>query len=153
MAVKLTPKFKPAEFRAMMLERVARIEQAILLRLKRVGETYVANARTNGTYTDQTGNLRASIGYVILKNGEQIDLKLEGTKEAKTAAEAAIKDAIADMKTRVPAGYVLIVVAGMEYAAAVEAKGKDVITASGKIAEKQLREALAAIARKGAKLT
>jgi hypothetical protein len=41
-----------------------------------------------------------------------------------------------------PTGFVLIVVAGMDYAAAVEAKGFDVLTVSGLQAASDLKKAL-----------
>ncbi len=48
-----------------------KVDDAVLLALQKVGETFITNARSNKTYKDQTGNLRSSIGYVILKNGFQ----------------------------------------------------------------------------------
>ena len=40
--------------------------------LMRVGEECVNYARVNGGYLDQTGNLRSSIGYVVMDNGKII---------------------------------------------------------------------------------
>ena len=37
-----------------------------------VGEQCIVEARDNGDYTDQTGNLRSSIGYAVLWNGKII---------------------------------------------------------------------------------
>ena len=37
-----------------------------------VGEVCLKEARLNGNYIDQTGNLRNSIGYAVLFNGEVI---------------------------------------------------------------------------------
>ena len=37
-----------------------------------VGEACLSEARLNGNYIDRTGNLRNSIGYAVLFNGEVI---------------------------------------------------------------------------------
>ena len=50
-----------------------KIHDDILQTFQFVGEHFVNNARLSGNYTDRTGNLRSSIGYVILLNGEVID--------------------------------------------------------------------------------
>ena len=38
--------------------------------LSYVGEDFTTNAKTRGSYTDQTRNLRGSIGYAVVHNGE-----------------------------------------------------------------------------------
>ena len=38
-----------------------------------VGEACLKEARLNGNYTDRTGNLRNSIGYAVLFNGEVME--------------------------------------------------------------------------------
>lgn len=124
-----------------------RIDQAIIMRFSYIGEQFVINARNNATFTDVTGNLRSSIGYIVLKNGRQVaisgfDTVKEGSKGTKEG-----KAYIRRLKAQYPTGYVLIVVAGMEYAAAVEARGKDVLTASSIIAQNQLKDAIKAIKR------
>lgn len=45
------------------------IEEAIDI-LSRIGEECVSEARTNGKYTDRTGNLRSSIGFAVLRDGK-----------------------------------------------------------------------------------
>lgn len=104
-------------------------EFVILELLKRAGEEFVKLARENGSYKDQTGNLRSSVGYVIVNNGaitaedfEQVKYGNKGTQEARQLC--------ADLAREYATGYVLIGVAGMNYAAAVEAKGYDVISLS-----------------------
>ena len=44
-------------------------EAAIYEKLQEAGEYFVKLARESGSYQDQTGNLRSSIGYVIVKDG------------------------------------------------------------------------------------
>lgn len=115
------------------------IEQAIINRLKFVGEKFVINARNNGAYTDRTGNLRSSIGYIILKDGVQVEEKFPGEKAG--GKSKGLQVAI-DASSKFPKGIVLIVVAGMDYAAAVESRNYDVLTASSITAEADLLKGL-----------
>lgn len=144
MAVRLKPRFDKAAIHRALQERAARIEKAILSRLQRVGEQFVADARNNGDYKDQTGNLRSSVGYIVLQNGKTVNENLQGKSEGISKA----REVLVDISTKYPRGLVLIVVAGMDYAAYVEAKGKDVLTGSSKIAVNRLTTALEAIQKK-----
>jgi hypothetical protein len=136
--IKIVPKFTKADIRKMMLERKQVILDAITQRLQFVGEKFVIAARNNRTYKDVTGNLRSSIGYVILYNGKQLSDNFQGTASGVVFA----KKAVAEIRQKYPIGFVLIVVAGMDYAAAVEAKGFDVISTSSIEAKNDLKKAL-----------
>ena len=126
----------------MFLVRLRRIDSAVIARLQQIGETFVNNARANGDYGDVTGNLRSSIGYVIVKNGKKIFGSDFGVVKNGRDGQMKGKAHIATLISQFQKGYVLIAVAGMDYAAAVESKGKDVLTASSNIAKKQLRVAI-----------
>ena len=151
MAIKIIPNFTKTQITEVLEKRRENLGKAILLRFQRIGETFVTNARNNGNYKDHTGNLRSSIGYVILKDGEQlfenfksfpsVDPKAEGTSVGSENAKAAIDD----IAQQFPTGFVLIVVAGMDYAAAVESKNYDVLTSSSLIAESELKTAIGTI--------
>lgn len=137
----LTPGFTKKDINDYIQKKLKGYRKAIELRLKRTGEEFVKLARENGQYLDQTGNLRSSIGYIVLYNGivlsedyKAVNNGSEGVKKAQSFAEK-----IAD---QYPEGFVLVCVAGMEYAAAVESKGKDVLTGSSQIAEQILKQAL-----------
>jgi len=95
-----------------------------------IGEEFVNNARLKdksmGGFGDITGNLRSSIGYAILHDGIIKKVNLIGKAEGKDRA----KELIAELSKKYNKGFVLIGFAGMEYAAAVESKGYDVITGS-----------------------
>lgn len=142
MAIKA--RFTPADVERMIREKADRIDKAILSRLQYIGEKFVNNARKNHTYLDQTGNLTSSIAYIILKDGSRKkdnykkSEKGSGGERGLTAAKAMIEE----LKVKFPKGYVLICVAGMDYAASVESKGKDVITASSIAAKKDLENAV-----------
>ncbi|HEV7333244.1 MAG TPA: hypothetical protein VGN63_19570 [Flavisolibacter sp.] len=121
----------------------AQVEGAALNRLIRIGEQFIADARGVDTYKDQTGVLRSSIGYVILKDSLQLTNSgfvqiLDGDEGSRKGLELALKVA-----ERHPKGLVLICVAGAEYALMVEMKGYDVISSSAITAESALQKAFA----------
>lgn len=94
-----------------------------------VGEECIAEARNNGAYQDQTGNLRNSVGYCVLLNGEVKRQKVSHLN----------KKTIDEVSQKYPKDLVLIVVAGMNYAAYVEAKGYNVLSSSELKAESILK--------------
>jgi len=123
--------------------------------LQRVGENFVNNARSVNSYLDQTGNLRSSIGYGIVKNGQVVTKNFERKNKAIKKAVQEGGDGVdvglrflLQMALDHPRGYVLICVAGMKYAAAVEANGYDVITNSSSLATDELKESLAKLITK-----
>jgi len=110
--------------------------------LSYAGEDFVNNARGLSTYKDRTGNLRSSIGYAVLKDGEVVKKNLQGTAEGQSKAE----EVIAELKGSTIGELALIGFAGMEYAAAVESRGYDVISGSVPLAKalvKELKKVLA----------
>lgn len=99
------------------------------------------NARTNANFTDQTGNLRSSIGYLLLKDGKPIDEDFTASPigtDRETGKKKGYEFALSKFKQE--KGYVLILVAGMQYAAAVESKGFDVITTSSFLAKDSVQK-------------
>lgn len=126
-------------------------ENAIINILMYVGESCVTEARDNGSYMDQTGNLRSSIGYVVVNNGKIVGMKVgeqvkDGT-EGKGKAESYMTRLASEHST----GICLIVVAGMNYAVYVEGRGKNVLSSAELLAERmvpQMLEQLGFIARK-----
>lgn len=123
-----------SDFRREIEKRMIRIDKAIILNLQVLGEELVNHARSLDTYKDQTGNLRASIGYVLVVNGKIYSNYFPDTKiGAQTGRKLA--DYLANKAFK---GYALIVVAGMDYAAAVESKGFDVLASAELLASRQL---------------
>lgn len=95
--------------------------------LASLGERVVKYAREHGSYTDRSGDLRNSIGYVVIQSGRVVKDGF-GSSEPQTKARAIALDTSRSLdgnKTY------LVWVAGMEYAKYVEAKGFDVISGSG----------------------
>ncbi len=98
--------------------------------LQYAGENFVNNARSNDTYNDQTGNLRSSIGYIILNNGRVVhqNFKLSRSGDDRESGKVEAMNYASELASKYPQGWVLIGFAGMNYAAAVESRGYDVIT-------------------------
>lgn len=96
-----------------------------------VGEVCLREARINGNYRDRTGNLRNSIGYVVLRNGKTVAESGFSQTEGGSQGEKVLSD----LKKKYPFGIVLIVVAGMNYAAYVEARNYNVLTSAELLAE------------------
>lgn len=114
-----------------MKSRLKLIDQAIIRRLQFLGEKLVNHARTNGSYMDQTGNLRNSVGYVIVKNGKIVNADFEkSSSKSGPDGPAAARKLANELAGQFKDGYALIVVAGMNYAAAVESKGYDVLSSA-----------------------
>lgn len=152
-------------------DKSGQIESAIISRLKYVGETFVKNARNNGNYKDVTGNLRSSIGYILGKNGVILSENFERSGHIQTTIKSGknkgkirltkaktdeglnkgreLAQEILDEHSR---GVVLICVAGMSYAAAVESLGYDVITNSSITAKNDLISAMKTLNNKIKKL-
>jgi hypothetical protein len=141
----LKAKYTNADIDKMLAERLTRINEAIVQTLSYVGEKCVNEARDFGSYMDQTGNLRSSVGYVIVVNGSVVkenfksknisvqysNLKTRAVKSKRMSiGESGVSTAKAfakEVASQFRYGYVLIVVAGMEYAGYVESYGKNVL--------------------------
>lgn len=149
--------FTDADIAKKLDAAMATIEKRIISRLQYLGEMCVTHARSSGDYNDQTGNLRASIGYGVFKNGVMIrqgfDSNLDKSWYTETwtnikskkehsrqvqgdgivSGQALAKKIGSDSK-----GFTLVVVAGMNYAQHVENMGRDVLTSSEIIAKQYL---------------
>lgn len=130
----LEPMFTMGQVGAKVDGFVFKKEQRIEYVLHYVGINFMNDAKINASFTDRTGNLRSSIGYSVLLDGNVIDEGFKGTQEGQSQAQTVIEE----LATQFDEGYVLIGVAGMEYAAAVESKGYDVITGSTPMADELL---------------
>jgi hypothetical protein len=106
-------------------------QKVIVNTLCYVGEQCIIEARDSGNYTDQTGNLRSSIGYAVVWDGKVvqrdcIDKVKQGDKGVSEGDDYLSKR----IKKSRRKGIVLIVTAGMNYAEYVEAKGYNVLTSA-----------------------
>lgn len=137
---RLTP---AAEIDRYVAGRVEAIKQALVYNLCAVGEQVLNAARNTNSYKDQTGNLRSSIGYVVSVDGEIVQMSsFEVVKDGSQGAKGGKEYALQLIKD-FPQGIVLIVVAGMNYASYVSAKGYDVLDSSELLADKLVPQMLA----------
>lgn len=133
-------------------QRLLRMKEAVEIRLdmelRQLGEDAVTHAKENKGYHDRTANLKNSISYALYKDGEPVMQSIgqipepEATKEGQEQVEDnltrfATKDGVV-----APKGYTLIVVAGMNYGAAVESKGYNVLYLTGKWMHDKMKEIL-----------
>lgn len=122
MAIK--PTFQNGAIAAKVQEFQKRLESATVFLLQFMGEELTKYAREQHNYTDQTGNLTNSTGYAVVRNGKIINYGGE-IKSGDGAAEGLkIAQKIA---ANTSSSFSLLIVAGMNYAAYVEAKGYNVI--------------------------
>lgn len=102
--------------------------QALIKRCVEMGEHFLSITHSMKGYQNQTHNLSSSKGYMVFDNG--IKVAEGGFKQlsslAKTGAKLGIATAVREVQKQ---GIALIIVAGERYSAAVEAKGRNVITA------------------------
>lgn len=135
-----------------LLNRKEELERLLIKRFTMIGENCVKIARESGTYNDITGNLRSSIGYVVLQDGKPVvngaSKQYSGTKGNGEAGPAAAEALLTQLQAKFPWGIVLIVCAGMNYAAYVEnVRHKDVLTTAELKAESLLKQLLSGIVK------
>ena len=118
------------------------IQSAISI-LDYVGLECVKEARTMRKYTDQTGNLRSSTGYAVVYNGRIIkQSNFEKAKQESTEGTATGKRLIQQLASSYADGLVLVLVAGMDYAVYVEARGYNVLNSAEDLAKRLVPEML-----------
>ena len=139
MAIK--PNFTKDDVRKRFDAFLNEIEKKQIARLQRLGEMCLVEARTNKGYMMQTGALLSSTGYEVFVDGVAIHSQFDAASGAESnAAETGIKSgqSIAERIGKGTNGIALVVVAGMNYAAYVEAKGYNVLSSAEHLAEREL---------------
>lgn len=97
-----------------------RIEQALIETFVQVGEQVANIAKDSHTYKDRTGNLTNSIGYGVVVGGKIVERGGFGGGEGGSVGEIALEKRAAEVQKDAIA---IVVVAGMDYAEAVERRG------------------------------
>lgn len=124
------------EIAKLILSECERVEMLTVRALSYLGEMCVKEARDRPqeeSWIDRTGNLRSSVGYVIAKNGKVIGYS--GFTRTLSASDGVFagKSLAEEIALRSGSGYVLVVVAGMNYAEYVEAMDNKVVLASAEL--------------------
>lgn len=129
----LTALFNIARISTLFNKAIEKVDDKTLETLQFMGEQFVNNARIKGNYNDRTGNLRSSIGYIIVDKGNivQSNFQTSGSgADGKTGMNKA-EDFANEVALINPKGIILIGVAGMEYSLYVEKRHHlDVISGS-----------------------
>jgi hypothetical protein len=135
------------KLKAKLADKKKEVTDLIVLRFQQIGEEAVKIAREVGSYNDVTGNLRSSIGYLILVDGKPVingaTKQYAGTQGNGSKGVQQGQELLQKLKAKFPYGIVLIIAAGMEYAAFVEnVRGKDVLTSAQLLAEDLMKKLL-----------
>lgn len=122
--------------------------EEIQLGLSHLGEECVKRIRERtieeGSWRDQTGNLRSSIGYAVMDHGYKAISSAFGTVvgpngDGNQGAEIG-KRYVNELASQYAEVYALVVVAGMDYAKPLEAKGIDVLSGTQLWAEAEVEK-------------
>lgn len=126
-------------------EFLDRIMSVIDFALAKASDEILKFAKNTDTYTDRTNNLRSSIGYVVYKNGQRIGASFAkagvGTEGDGSIGIDKGENYATEIAGNYSDGYVIVLVAGMHYAAYVEAKGYDVISGAALQADNEIENA------------
>jgi|GEM_PF-34891 hypothetical protein len=171
----IVSQFSVNKIRKELEKRKKEIEDFLIFRFQQIGEECVKIAREKGSYNDITGNLRSSIGYVVLDNGKPVvygkpeqragrgeNMQLVTFKDKNTGKQVrywakgkhgdgaegvkAAETLLTMLQAKYPRGIVLIVCAGMNYAAYVEnIHHKDVLASAEQEAERLVKQLLKGI--------
>lgn len=146
----MTPLFSGDDVERWFDHFQGRAEEKILKLLRAGGEKFVDIARKSGSYRDQTGNLRSSIGYVIAKEGDVIIENFKRSDKGINGGEGMSKgrQLAEEVSLSFSDGYILVGVAGMDYAVAVEARGQEVVTGANTQCNEYLKKALQSVYKK-----
>lgn len=143
---------------AKLNSKAQRIVERYLEELDKLGydaNGYIRNRTAEESWMDQSGNLRSSIGYIVVHDGEIRKSggfeRVNGPKRDKSSADGSAegRSYAERLAANYPTGYALIVVAGMEYAAYVEAKANKDVLAGGEIfLKKEVRKLVRRLSQK-----
>ncbi len=134
MAIRITTSM--SEIDALIKAETERVDKIAIQALSNLGDMCVAEARDRAqeeSWFNQTGNLRSSVGYVVVAHGRIVKSSdfgtvlhgSEGSRLGRALAEERAK--------KYSNGYALIVVAGMNYAELVEARSNKSVLASAEL--------------------
>jgi hypothetical protein len=143
----IEPKFNMSDINNYLQKRLDTLDGLMIRNLNYLGMECVNLAKSLDTYTDRTGNLRNSIGYVVVKHGNVISSVFEAGERGpdydskETPGERVGEILAKDLAKDYSNGYAVIVVAGMEYASYIEdVKHLDVIRPAQSLARNRIKQ-------------
>lgn len=138
--------FKVEDVRNRVDAFLKEVHQAQIEMMMDLGEQCLKEARMNKGYQMQTGALLSSTGYQVYVDGVAVASRFDtaGGAQSEAAAKGMLAgQELAESIGRESEGICLVVVAGMNYAAYVEAKGYNVLTSAEHLAERELPRMIA----------
>lgn len=135
-----------AQFWESIEASLSEMKESVFQRLAYIGEASVKKAREMGNYQDRTANLRSSIGYMIVMDGEVVtqSTPVQAGSGSTDGSEGIAQGTalLNKLKGELPSkGAVLVVCAGMQYAWYVEnVHHKDVLASAELEAERLVKK-------------
>jgi len=139
MGIKLTTPM--AEIDALFASEAVKNDKLVIQALSNLGDMCIAEARDRAeedSWFNQTGNLRSSIGYIVVVHGSIV--KMSGFETVLNGSEGSMtgRKLAEELSKKYSSGHALVVVAGMNYAEYVEAKdGKSVLASAELLAHSE----------------
>lgn len=137
----IRPTFTRADVQKRFDLFLEKVREKQIERMQKLGEMCLIDARTNKGYMMQTGALLSSTGYMIFEDGVALHTQFDAASGAESnAAQNGINagKSLAESVGKETKGISLVVVAGMNYAAYVEAKGYNVLSSAEHLAQREL---------------
>lgn len=120
----------------MLREEVEKKKRVLIRTMLYCAEEITNAARSTNSYHDQTGNLRSSIGCIVVVDGRIIqEYGFEQVKDGNAGITDG-KEYARSLASRYSQGVAIIAVAGKEYASYVADKGYDVLDSAEELAKK-----------------
>lgn len=139
--------FKMKDINSYLQSKINILDGLMIRNLNYLGMECVNLAKSLDTYTDRTGNLRNSIGYIVLKHGNVVSSMFEAGQRGpefdskEVPGERVGENFAKEIAKNFQVGYALIVVAGMEYASYIEdVKHLDVIAPAKSLANVRIKQ-------------
>lgn len=131
-----------SEVNKVLREEVERQRRVLIRTMLYCAEEITNAARSTNSYTDRTGNLRSSVGCIVVVDGRIIqeygfEIVKQGSQGITDGKEYAYS-----LAKQFPKGVAIIAVAGKEYASYVADKGYDVLDSAEELAKKVINMSL-----------
>jgi hypothetical protein len=133
--------FNANEVKKYIKDEVDRANIAYLNELDRMAMkvvTAIRDGKPVSYWDDHTGNLRSSIGYVILHDGKKLSENFKVVNGRGEEGMAKAKSFAQQLTLQYPSGIVILIVAGMDYAEYVERVKSRTVLEGGKLLAKKL---------------
>lgn len=126
----------------MLREEVERHRRVLIRTMLYCAEELTNAARSTDSYKDQTGNLRSSVGSIVIVDGRVIQEYGFDTVKSGSQGVTDGKEYAHSLARLFPTGIAVVVVAGKDYASYVADKGYDVLDSAEELAKQIVTKSL-----------